>query len=101
MAQITTTTTDHISFDWLCDYVASQWGQLPELAAEWHAWDIESRMDFLTDWPVAESYTEILLARERTLRLSADDAARLQEVRSLVERNRPILAQLEARIHEK
>lgn len=100
MAQVTKTPTDHLSFDWLCNYVAGQWGQLPQLAAEWREWDIENRMDFLTDWPVAESYTEILLAREGTLRLSAHDATRLQEVRALVERNRPILQQLEARIHE-
>jgi hypothetical protein len=101
MAQVTATPTDHISFDWLCKYVADQWGQLPELAAKWHEWDIESRMNFLTDWPVAESYTEILLAREGTARLSAHDAAKVREVRTLVERNRPILEQLEARIHEK
>ncbi|MGI8855472.1 MAG: hypothetical protein ACR2JW_06960 [Thermomicrobiales bacterium] len=101
MAQVTTTPTDHISFDWLCEYVAGQWGQLSELVAEWHEWDIESRMDFLTDWPVTESYTEVLFAREGTLHLSAHDAAKVREVRALVERNRPILEQLEACIREK
>ncbi len=77
------------------------WEQLPEMAADWAEWDIDSRMDFLTDWPVVEERTASLLAMETSL--PADDVrrARLRELRALMQTNRPILEQLEARIHEK
>lgn len=77
------------------------WEQLPEMAAEWGKWDSDSRMDFLTDWPVVEGRTAQLLAMESSFAPDDDRAIRLRERRTRVERNRPILEELEARIHEK
>ena len=101
MAQITTNFTTLDRFERRLATAIGDWEQLPEMAAEWHEWDIDSRMDFLTDWPVVEGRTARLLALESSLAPDDDRAVRLRALRALVERNRPILEELEARIHEK
>jgi len=100
MAHVTTTHAERASFSRRLELVTRNWEGLIPLAAEWHEWDLNSRMDFLTDWPVTESYTELLLAMETTL--PPDDArtAKLRALRALIDQNRPILEELEARIHE-
>ncbi|MGI8691088.1 MAG: hypothetical protein ACR2M3_21110 [Thermomicrobiales bacterium] len=100
MAQVTTQQTDYDLFAWDLSVATGDWEQLPEMAAEWHEWDIDSRMDFLTDWPVTEERTARLLAMEVLFASDDDRAVRLRALRALVERNRPILEELEARIHE-
>ena len=101
MAQVTTQHTDQDLFDWDLSTTEGYWESLPEMAAEWHEWGIDSRMDFLTDWPVTEERTVRLLTMEASFALDDDRAVRLRALRALVERNRPILTELVARIHEK
>ncbi len=101
MAQVTTQHTDRDLFDWDLSVTVGYWQGLPEMATEWFAWDIDSRMDFLTDWPVTEERTARLLAMEATLPPNDERVMKLRALRALVERNRPILKGLEARIHEK
>jgi len=101
MAQVTTQQTDYDLFAWDLSVATGDWEQLPEMAAEWGDWDIDSRMDFLTDWPVVEGRTARLLAMEASLAPDDNRALRLRDLCALVERNRPILEELEARIHEK
>jgi hypothetical protein len=100
MAQMTVTSTTMDRFEQRLEAAIGDWEQLPEMVAEWAEWDIESRMDFLTDWPIAEERTATLLAMETSLSSNDERKTRLCELRALVERNRPILEQLEARIHE-
>jgi len=100
MAQVTTQHTDQDLFDWDLSTTKGYWESLPEMATEWHEWDIDSRMDFLTDWPVTEERTARLLAMEVSLAPNDERAVRLRALRALVSRNRPILEELEARIHE-
>lgn len=101
MAQMTNNLTALDHFERRLATAIGDWEQLPEMAAEWGEWDIDSRMDFLTDWPVVEGRTARLLAMESLFAPDDDRAVRLRELRALVERNRPILETLEARIHEK
>src|SRR4051794_38740571 len=101
MAQTATIDTKRISFDWLCEYVARSWNELPALAAEWSEWDVDSRMDFLTDWPVTESYTSILFEREIALPSGDRRVKKVRALRALVERNRPILKYLDEHVLDK
>lgn len=101
MAQVTTNFTPLDRFERQLATAIGDWEQLPEMAAEWHEWDIDSRMDFLTDWPVVEERTARLLALEASLSPDDDRTMQLRAFRALVARNRPIREELEARIHEK
>ncbi|MDQ2787109.1 MAG: hypothetical protein M3Y58_19130 [Chloroflexota bacterium] len=100
MAQVTNNLTTLDYFERRLATAVGDWEQLPDMAAEWHEWDSDSRMDFLTDWPVTEERTARLLAMESSLAPDDDRAVRLRALRGLVARNRPILEELEARIHE-
>lgn len=100
MAQVTKNPTALNHFERRLATAIGDWEQLPAMAAEWGNWDIDSRMDFLTDWPVVEERTSALLHIEAALPPDDPRAVKLRELRVLVARNRPILAELEARIHE-
>ena len=101
MAQVTKNLTALDHFERRLATAIGDWEQLPEMAAEWGDWDIDSQMDFLTDWPVVEERTSALLHMEAALPPNDARVVKLRALRVLVERSRPILEELETRIHEK
>jgi len=74
MAQVTTQHTDQDLFDWDLSTTKGYWESLPEMATEWHEWDIDSRMDFLTDWPVTEERTARFWRNSKRAFMSNDAA---------------------------
>jgi hypothetical protein len=101
MAQVTTPQAVDDLFEWGFPITTDDWESLPEMAAEWPTWDIESRMDFLTDWPVVEERTQRLLDLERTLPTGDKRRVKLRRLRATVDRNRSVLEWLAANVAAK
>ncbi len=70
------------------------WEDVAEVATEWTAMSEEEQFLYFIDWPVAETRTQRLLAMESTLPADDERAAKLRALRTLVERNRPLLERM-------
>jgi hypothetical protein len=89
MAQVARTT--NIDIDWLLDYLTREWSNVRDVAAAWSTWDQESRIDYLNEWPITESYEEVLRAALSQTRLTADQAGRYRHLLELINESRPTI----------
>ena len=93
MAQVTQAVTEKVEH--LLSYLFGVWGQdLPEMAAEWDGMDRYERNDFLLDWPVAESYTDLIAEYAEQDILTSAQRERYDALLALIAANRPILNKL-------
>lgn len=70
------------------------WEDVSWVAAEWDQWSEDTQFVYFVDWPVVEERTARLLAMESTLAADSEQAAKVHELRALVERNRPLLERM-------
>ena len=61
------------------------------VAAAWATWDQESRLDFLSEWAITESYEEVLRAAVSQTRLTARQAERYRHLLELINESRPTI----------
>jgi len=94
MAQVAPKWTKLSGVDREIAIVIGRWEDVAEVAAEWVEMSEDEQFYYFIDWPVTEEWTERLLAMEATLPPDNERAAKLQELRALVERNRPILERM-------
>lgn len=83
-----------IDIDWLLEFLTQEWRNVPCVASAWETWEQESRLDYLNEWPITESYGEILQAAVYRGRLSAAQSIRYQELLSLISDARPTIEDL-------
>ena len=75
-------------------YLRNEWESVPELAAEWHEWDEESRFSFAIDWPLREDWLHQLEQWQRRGLLTPDQQARYESLLALIAAHRPTLERL-------
>ena len=76
------------------DYLINQWEGIPELAAEWHEWDRESRLTFMFNWGVPRDRLHSLRQwREQGL-LTPEQGERYDRLMKLVAEHRLTLERL-------
>jgi hypothetical protein len=85
-------------FDHFVDALISEWEWVEEIAEEWPTLDGEERASIMEDWP---SNTQMLLdlrAYVSEHRLTQEQKAKYNTLRSLIARNRPALVALGFRL---
>lgn len=90
------TATDHQYIDKLLYLLKESWEELPQVAFEIDQWDIVDRVDFLGEWPLEEGRLRQLEQYVEQGVLSQDQLARYEELKGIIEANRPILRELQA-----
>lgn len=78
---------------YLC-YLMDEWSDLPNLAAEWAAWDDADRLDFRLEWSIREDCLMQLQEWDRGSRLAPEQHAELARLLTLIADYRPILEEL-------
>ena len=81
--------------DRMLDRLLSRWRRLPEVEAEIDGWDLVDQVDFVEEWPTEEHR---LAELERLIdqgTLTPSQLARYEELRRLIEQNRPIIRRLQ------
>lgn len=94
MAQVTPHWTTLSGVDREIAIAIGDWKDVAEVATEWTTMSEEEQFHYFIDWPVAETRTQRLLAMESTLPTDDTRAEKLQVLRDLVERNRPLLERM-------
>ena len=80
--------------DHYLDYLLGEWAAIPDLAAEWTAWDEDDRLDFVLEWPIREDRLLQLQAWDATDLLTAEQRRRYAALQRLIQRHRPTLERL-------
>ncbi len=94
MAQVTPHWTTLSGIDRDIAIAIGDWEDVADTAAEWDTWNADEQSVYFIDWPVVEERTARLLALEKTLPPDDPRRAKLRELRTAMERNRPILERL-------
>jgi hypothetical protein len=92
MAQLTEETIrrlDHLLF-----VSKSQWEWLAEVEARFEDWDPDDQEAFVLEWAIEEERLEDLEECHRRGAMTEEQAARYEELKKLVSRNRPIIERL-------
>ena len=89
MAQVARTT--NIDIDWLLAFLTREWSNVRVVHEVWATWDQESRLDYLNEWPITESYEEVLRATVSQTHLTADQAERYRYLLELINATRPTI----------
>lgn len=71
-----------------------EWERLPAVEAEIDRWDHTAQEDYLAEWPLQEQRLDMLAEYEAAGVLTADQSRRLEHLRSVATRNRPIVRRL-------
>jgi hypothetical protein len=70
------------------------WERLPEVEAEIDGWDPEDAEAFILEWSIQEDRLDYLQAYYDRGAMTEDQAARYEDLKKLVARNRPIIDRL-------
>ena len=92
MARLTEETirrVDHLLF-----VSKSQWEWLAEVEAKFEDWDPDDQEAFVLEWAIEEERLEDLEEYHRRGAMTEEQAARYEELKKLVARNRPIIDRL-------
>ena len=79
----------------LLDHLTWQWQRLPEVEAEIDQRDLLEQVDFIEEWPLEEDRLKRLEQYVAKGALTPEQLARYEELKRLVEQNRPIIRQLQ------
>lgn len=96
MAEVARTTRDRI--DALLEQSFAAWEELPEVEGEFDDFDEIERLDYVHEWALEEERVERLEACARDGLMSARQIERYEDLKKLVERNRPVIERLHARL---
>ena len=94
MAQVTPHWTKLSGVDRDIALAIGDWEDVAAVASGWTAMSEEEQFLYFIDWPVAEERTERLLAMESAVPANDERAAKLQVLRDLVVRYRPLLERM-------
>lgn len=83
-----------IDIDWLLEFLTREWSNVVCVASEWNTWDQEARLDYLNEWPITESYGEVLQDVVSRNRLTPEQESRYRQLRRLIDESRPTIEQL-------
>ena len=72
------------------------WQSLPLIETEIDRWDLIDQLSFIENWPPQEQRLAILERYAAEGNLSSDQMDRLEHLKRVVERNRPIIRRLQA-----
>lgn len=88
MAQVVAETRLDEWIDRSLDYLLRNWAAIPEVAAEWDAWDEPDRLDFVIEWPLREDRWRQLERWAADGLLSAAQRGRYAALQELMRRHR-------------
>lgn len=77
-----------IDIDWLLEFLTREWRNVACVASEWDTWDQESRLDYLSEWPITESYGEVLQDVVARGRLTSEQATGYRHLLGLINESR-------------
>ena len=83
-----------IDVDWLLDFLSREWGNVSCVASAWPTMDQESRLDYLSEWPITESYGEVLQDAVSRGLLNRAQLLRYQELLTVIDEARPTISNL-------
>jgi hypothetical protein len=92
MAQVAHDVTANV--DRMLRYLRGRWEDIPFAANEWERWDRFERVDYLSDWPVVESYMDLLRQHAAHGDLTPAQQQRYGRLLALVARVNPMLEQM-------
>lgn len=92
MAQVAPDVTANV--DRLLTYLFGRWQDVPLAAGEWGRWDRFERADYLIDWPVVESYMEVIQEYAAQGVLTPAQEEQYGHLLVVVARTRPVLQRL-------
>lgn len=92
MAQVAHDLTANV--DRLLDYPRGRWEDVPFAASTWERWDRFERVDYLSDWPVVESYLDVVRQHVTQGDLTPAQRQRYRRLLTLVTRARPLLERM-------
>lgn len=75
-------------------YLEREWARVPQIAAEWAAWDEDDRLDLHVEWGIREDRLADLRGFAGKSLLLPEQTARFDRLQELIERNRPQLEHL-------
>ncbi|HEX5164476.1 MAG TPA: hypothetical protein VFV93_03700 [Thermomicrobiales bacterium] len=83
-----------IDIDWLLDFLTGEWRNVESVALAWDTLDQEARLDYLNEWPITESYGDVLDDAASHQRLTPDQDIRYQQLQHLIRKLRPTIEHL-------
>ena len=83
-----------IDIDWLLEFLTREWRNVSCVASEWDTLDQETRLDFLSEWPITESYGEVLQDVVARKSLTPDQQGRYRQLLRLISESRPTIEDL-------
>lgn len=86
----------HAQIDHSIAYLTAEWSVVPEVAAEWAAWDEHDRLDSVIEWPIREDRLALLRRWAAQGRMSSAQATRYEALETLVALHRGALERLVA-----
>ena len=93
MAQVRPTVEQQV--DWMLERSLAAWRGLPEVETEIDGWDQIDQIVFIEEWPIEEDRLTALERYASQGALTPDQRARYDELKRVVERNRPIIGRLQ------
>ncbi len=89
MATKTKRLTETEQADHYLDYLEEAWALVPQVLADWHAWDESDRLDLVLEWPIREERLAALQSMCERGELSGNQTRRLLKLQHAVERLQP------------
>lgn len=83
-----------IDIDWLLDFLTREWRNVSRMASAWDTCDQETRLDYLNEWPITESYGEVLADGMSRKRLTPEQEARYRQLLGLISQSRSTIEDL-------
>lgn len=84
----------HQDVDRLLEQSLAAWQSLPEVEAEIDQWDLIEQLDYVEEWPIEEDRLAELEHYAAHGVLTPDQLARHEELKRIVQENRPIIRRL-------
>jgi hypothetical protein len=86
--------TSHQKIDRELDRAERSWARLPAVVGEIDSWPEDDALDFLNEWSLEEDNLLILAQRAARFELTPEQYDRYRRLMEVVDRNRPIIAEL-------
>ena len=93
MAHVTDKVRGHVEL--LLTHSFYQWQRLPRVRDEIDSWDLIDQIVFIEEWPLEEQHLRMIEAYAAKGVLTVEQIARLDELKRIVEQNRPIIRELQ------
>lgn len=88
------TERSHSAIDRYLAYLIAEWNDVPQVVAEWAAWEEHDRLDFVVEWPIREDHLRQLRQWADHGLLTTAQYAGYRELEETVRRHRPDLERL-------